>query len=151
MRELEAGTFFGLTDLEKITLPSSLLHIERDAFTSCRNLKQINIPEGILAIDPYAFNGCRALQKLALPGNIPGLGARAFYGCDDLTIQAPDGSETLHFAMKEGIKTEALPAETAGTNSLRQVSPDLDKGPSKMDEFQYVRGSLAKILRNFFG
>ncbi len=148
VRELKAGTFFGLMQLETINLPKSLVHIERDAFTNCPSLKRINIPDGIVAIDKYAFNGCTSLEKLVLPGNIPDLEDDAFYGCDVLTIVAPEGSDTIRYARKQNIPYEEVPSVRNRTRSTNMAI--LTKGPTKMDEFLYVRRNLQKILGRFF-
>jgi len=52
--------------VQNITVPSSVLLIETNAFVDCTNLTQVYIPKGT-AVQAGIFNRCTALQKITLP------------------------------------------------------------------------------------
>ena len=54
-------TFFAKTNIEKITLPSTVEYIEEKAFLNCANLKTVVI-EGDVIIAQNAFDGCASLE-----------------------------------------------------------------------------------------
>ena len=60
-------TFAGL-NITKVTLPTSLIAIEPDAFCKCTKLTSIlNIPVGLTSIGSRAFWGCESLTSLTFP------------------------------------------------------------------------------------
>lgn len=63
--------------VESVTLPSTLVSIHRDAFSSCYDLRQIDLPESLMHIGPSAFSGCR-LKEVQLPSHLQTIGYHAF-------------------------------------------------------------------------
>ena len=107
IERLENGVFFSCKKLEKINLPSSLVHIGRDcfcdtgfksitfneglktidnrAFDSCAKLSEVVFPESLEYIRNIAFNDCDSLESITLPTNLKILGYESFARCDKLT------------------------------------------------------------------
>ena len=81
---------FSSSDIEAVSLPSTLCKIGEDAFGYCRNLKQITIPDGVTEIPNMAF-WMSGLEEIHLPVNLKKIGDGAFQHCEHLkTINLPD-------------------------------------------------------------
>lgn len=48
--------------LQNVTIPNSVISIERFAFSSCTSLTALTIPSSVEAIAATAFNGCNAIN-----------------------------------------------------------------------------------------
>lgn len=104
------NAFNGATNLQKITIPSSIKLVGENAFENCGKLKfnelngalylgndtnpflvlieakETNITECVIdqntiAICNDAFYNCANLSVLTIPKNVTSIGSRAFYGC----------------------------------------------------------------------
>ena len=58
---------FYKSNLTSITLPSSILQIDYDAFGYCTKLKEINIPSKTISFGEYTFDHCTSLTSITLP------------------------------------------------------------------------------------
>ena len=107
IEKLESGVFFSCRKLEKIVLPSNLVHISKDcfcdtgfksitfneglktidrrAFDSCEKLSEVIFPESLEYIWNIAFSDCDSLESITIPVNLKVLGFESFAGCDKLT------------------------------------------------------------------
>ena len=107
LERLESGVFFSCKKLEKINLPSNLVHISKDcfcdtgfksitfneglktidrrAFDSCEKLSEVIFPESLEYIWNIAFNDCDSLESINIPVNLKVLGFESFARCDKLT------------------------------------------------------------------
>ncbi|MBO5240056.1 MAG: leucine-rich repeat protein [Clostridia bacterium] len=101
---IDAYAFAGLTALEEVCLPKSLVRIGIGAFYGCEKLKTINLSNvkfinkeafakcalteadlaSVVAIGNYSFQDCQ-LSSLVLPKSSQSLGIGAFYGNKLLT------------------------------------------------------------------
>ena len=80
--------------ISSISLPSSLVSIGNNAFSSCGDLTAIEIPDGVVSIGAGAFSKCHSLTTIVIPESVTTIGDEAFYYCDGLTsISIPDGVE----------------------------------------------------------
>jgi hypothetical protein len=82
--------------LERVTLPSTLRVIEKEAFYGTA-LKSIVIPEGVTEIGTEAFCYCYELASIRLPSTLPIIGNKVF-SCDSSfpnkvlrSIEIPEG------------------------------------------------------------
>ena len=92
---IKSDTFSG-KDITSVTLPESLLYIDRRAFDSCKYLEDINFPENLQKIDAGAFADCKSLSTLTLGKNIRYIGEYAFKRCDTLkSVQITGGERPL--------------------------------------------------------
>lgn len=66
------------TNLQTVTLPSSITTINQDAFYSCSKLGDINLPEGLTTIGLRAFYNCN-LDTIIIPSTVTTIGNKAFY------------------------------------------------------------------------
>ncbi|HML37823.1 MAG TPA: leucine-rich repeat protein, partial [Bacillota bacterium] len=94
--ELSKNLFYGLDNLETLTLPSTLKVIGESALERYP-LASIQLPEGLEEIGNDAFANAK-LTSLTIPASVTTLGDRAFYINSEL--------KTLNFA--EGSKLETI-------------------------------------------
>ncbi len=59
------------SSLSKIAIPSSVVSIGREAFSSCPNLTSVRIPKGVTFIDLFAFIGCSGLESITVDKGNP--------------------------------------------------------------------------------
>ncbi len=90
---LSISMFNGSKNLEKVTLPETLIEIPNYAFENCKNLKTINLPENLYIIGDGSFKGCESLSSLNLPETVMQIGESAYSGAfkttNDIKITIP--------------------------------------------------------------
>ena len=88
--EIGEYAFSEWSQIQELTLPSSLIKIGRDAFERCGKIKQIHFSEGLQVIGSYAFGSC-PVGELDLPNTLTKIGGGAFSGFDRLVeLNLPD-------------------------------------------------------------
>ena len=76
LEKLGDSTFDG-SEIESITLPSTLKRIEYQTFYNCKNLKRIEIPNGIEYIGSECF--CESgVEEITLPGTLKEIERKIF-------------------------------------------------------------------------
>jgi hypothetical protein len=82
----------GLSNLNSINIPDSVISIGENAFKNCSGLTIINIPNTVTNIGSSAFFGCSGLTSIALPDSLSSINSYTFSCCSSLTsITIPDG------------------------------------------------------------
>ena len=66
------------SDIEKITLSSSIDSIGWWAFYGCKNLSSVKLNDGLNTIEYGAFMNCRKLKEIVLPYTVFSIGEDAF-------------------------------------------------------------------------
>ena len=87
-----AETFKNCESIKSITLPSSLIKIEKSAFTSCKSLEEVIFEENskLERIEREAFFECSSLINIKLQQNVNYIGYSAFSDCTSLeSIEIP--------------------------------------------------------------
>ena len=79
------SAFEGLTNLQSVTLPTSVTTIGTDAFYGCTKLGSVNLEEGLTTINLRAFYNC-ALTEITIPSTVTSIGNAAFKGNPTTTI-----------------------------------------------------------------
>ena len=102
--------FYGMSQLESVTLPDSIIYIGKCAFAFCKTLEGVNIPAGVATVGESAFEGCSSLKSIKLPTGLTALGERAFAFCHSLeTALLPCQIETIgSWAFKDCKKLTSL-------------------------------------------
>lgn len=81
--ELDAITvekwFSGSTEITTLILGNDVTSIGASAFTKCTNLTSVTIPDSVLIIDREAFNHCSGLTTCTIGSGITSIGNYAFY------------------------------------------------------------------------
>lgn len=76
-------------------IPTSVITVGADAFSSCKGLTSVFIPNSVKSIDEYAFGWCVNLTSVHIPNSITSIGNSTFSGCKSLesvycAIENPD-------------------------------------------------------------
>lgn len=119
IEEIGVGLCKGYVELERVSLPDTLVTIGNDAFYNCSSLTGITVPNSVTSIGTNTFsgcialisadlsckatvipdglfNGCRSLNTVSLPAFITDIGVASFSGCRALTsISIPDNVKTI--------------------------------------------------------
>ena len=109
------------TELEKITIPESVVHIEYGAFEDSK-LKEIELPQNLYSIGSFAFN-IPSLEKIIIHSNVEIMEENIFgkqYGekAIDLTICCPDGSKAQLYARKYGCNCCEIPKSLTANKEI---------------------------------
>lgn len=76
------------------------------------------VPESVEVIENYAFSGCNLLTSVTLPAGLQTIDNNAFSDCGaDLTLYAPAGSVAEEYALRNGLRFEAVDAETGTSDA----------------------------------
>ena len=79
------NSFYGLSSMESVEIPDTVLQINEGAFDGCESLEGISLPKemsGGIAVN--AFRNCKSITSVEVPENIKTMGEGAFYGCTSL-------------------------------------------------------------------
>lgn len=113
--------FYYCTNLQEVTLTSTLGGIGYCAFNMCTSLEQIEIPEGVTYINSYAFSGCEALSDVELPSTLTSISSNAFDDCKSLAeIELKENVEYLGYGAFYGctaLKSIVLPEKITTIDS----------------------------------
>lgn len=82
--------FESVSDIKKVTLPSTLKEIQYDAFASTL-IESIVLPEGLTTIGGQAFRWS-ALKSIEVPASVTSIGADVFAQCQSMTSAVVNGS-----------------------------------------------------------
>ena len=83
------------TPITSVSIPSTVVSIERQAFYNNPCLSGVTIPGSVKYIYDSAFNACSALKSVVLEEGIEAIGNYAFYNCDQLASVRIPASVTL--------------------------------------------------------
>ena len=64
--------------LKRVTIPSGVLCIGKEAFFECEQLEAVTIPDSVARIEEGAFWRCRRLKDVEIPASVKNIGDRAF-------------------------------------------------------------------------
>lgn len=85
---------FASSAIESVSLPSSLLHIGKEAFYNCKKLSDITLPENLESIGDEAFRETY-LSQINLPQSLRVIGDKAFLLCGLTYLSLPDKIEKI--------------------------------------------------------
>lgn len=83
LKEIAEGAFL-LSEVEELTIPSTVSVIEPMAFAGCGRLKDIGLPDGLKMIYALTFKDCSSLTAIDLPAGVMAIDSCAFAGCEKL-------------------------------------------------------------------
>ena len=144
------------SNIESITIPSSVKMIETTAFKDCKFLKEVILPDSILEIANGAFSGCVSLKEIRLPKNIQTLNKKVFERCFRLEkVTLPEGLKKisdLAFYGCRNLKDLSIPESLVELgyapfelcNSLKS----LEFGPNLKKIHEFAFSSLSKSLES---
>ena len=90
--QIYPSSFMHCTQLESISLPSTLSILGEFAFYNCSSLKAIALPSGMTHINEQTFANCSSLETVSIPSSVRAIGKDAFLDCHALTsVTLPAG------------------------------------------------------------
>ena len=115
------SAFMECPNLQRVTLPSTLITLESSAFRDCTalaefdageanqiteipanllrgctSLSSVTLPDTITRLKSYSFFGCAALENIDLPESLTAIEGYCFSGCDQITeITLPAGMTVI--------------------------------------------------------
>ncbi|MCM1152145.1 MAG: leucine-rich repeat domain-containing protein [Muribaculum sp.] len=114
--------FYDCKNLSEVALPARLSTIGKGAFGNCPSIKVIDLSEtAVTEIPDGCFAGCSALEKVILPPNIKKIGREAFLGTAIRSIDLSDVKELAPYALSGmySLKDVALnPSAKIGEGAL---------------------------------
>jgi len=114
------NVFWGLSNLQKVTIPDSVTSVGSSAFNFCGRLTEIDLPDSITCIKDSAFSHCSALRRITLPTGITDIYNETFYSCTSLQeIILPYGVTTIgHEAFSySALRSISIPETVTGIGS----------------------------------
>ena len=89
--KIEKIAFYNCTELNSVIIPQGVTSIDASAFCNCESLISVNIPDTLTYIAECAFKNCKSLTSITIPNSVITIGKEAFNGCSCLTsIRIPD-------------------------------------------------------------
>ena len=98
------SAFSGFTNVEKITLPSTIKNFRSYAFKDCCKLKSLNIPAQLTTIGAQAFMNDSLLEVPAIPTSVKTINKEAFYNCGIKELTVPAGVNALGISFCQNAK-----------------------------------------------
>ncbi len=149
---IASSAFLECSELEKVSIPDSVMYIGSNAFGYCPNLKEVNLPTSLKEISDYLFSGCEALEKIILPENIEKIGESAFSYCSSLTeIIIPEKVKTVEkYAFENCIMLSKITIngalESLGSKAFYET-PIMNEENYENGAL-YIDGILVDVLEN---
>ena len=88
-------SFYGMTHVEDVVIPSSVKDAGTRSFGGCTSLKNVELSDGFEQIGTEMFAGCTALVQASFPDTLLSIGDRAFSGCTSLNSSGPGTTFTF--------------------------------------------------------
>jgi len=91
---IPASFAYGCTNLTNVTIPSSVISIEKDAFKNT-GLTSVRIPNSVTIIGPSAFSECSNLISIIISNSVSRISNSVFAGCSNLENVSIPNSVTV--------------------------------------------------------
>ncbi len=167
----QKGAFKDCTQLESVTIGSSLQYISEHSFANCSALKTVNIGNsvetigegaflncsaltnvtigtGVITISNYAFENCTALTEIMIPDNVQTIGEYAFKGCTLLVnFNIGTGVQRIGaYALQNciSLKSVAIPS------NVQVIGSGMFADCSNLEEVIIQKGVLREIGHDVF-
>lgn len=139
--------FSYMSDLQTISLPTTLTHIDQGAFEHT-GLTEVQLHDGLTSIAPYAFFNCVHLNKVVLPSaGLKQLPEQVFGGCPALSrsnVSNLGSVSAVHASALQGTAAPEkpdIPADPAAATVL-QPQELLSVGAALEDEGKYADAAV---------
>ena len=81
---IDAHAFDQNRAITEVTVPITVLQIERFAFQGCESLQAVHLPASLQRISVGVFNNCKNLTSLHIPAGVSQIGSGILSGCTAL-------------------------------------------------------------------
>ena len=95
--------FYGAIHIKEITIPSSIEDIGLSAFSECPMLNKVTIENGIENIGTFVFSKNPNLSTVSIPKSVTSIDPSAFLECENLTFVCEKDSFAYKFATIKNI------------------------------------------------
>lgn len=111
------AAFSGCTQLETLTIGSSLTNIPQYSFLSCANLRSVTIPSNVSTIGNYSFQDCTSLTSVTISEGVTYIGMWAFRNTRfrEVTIPSTVTSYGYSGAFRDNPNLEKVTINTTAT------------------------------------
>ncbi len=90
LKEIGEWAFYNLYKLKKIVIPDTVEKVEACAFDNCSELSAVTLPSSLTEISNSLFLGDKKLESIVIPEGVTIIGNSAFYNCKALkTVTIP--------------------------------------------------------------
>ena len=156
--EIGEDAFQECSNMQSITLPSSLTYIPDYAFTGCSSLESVNIPAAVTYIGYRAFRYCNSLESITIGAGVSSMGATPFSGCSYLAYISVDANNSTY---NDGNGSNVIidgsgnllyggGACTVIPNTVNSIGDYAFSGRSLLNNTMIIPSSVTSIGRNAF-
>ncbi|KAK8876569.1 hypothetical protein M9Y10_006786 [Tritrichomonas musculus] len=144
---IEENAFLNCSSLFQMEIPPSIISIGNAAFQGCSSLIQISIPTSVTLIGDFVFKGCTSLKYISIPSSIISIGKNAFDECTSLEqISIPSSVTSIGdyaFQKCKSLKKVIIP------NSMRYIESFMFNGCTSLKEV-IIPSSVTSICQRAF-
>ena len=142
------GSFYGITALNSINIPNSVIIIGGGAFQSCESLTSISIPDSVVTIEGGAFYGCFSLSSIGISDSVKEIGPNAFCGCPFVSFHIPNCFSIVSDGLFNGcckLKSITIP------DGVRSIGKDAFSGCKEINSINLPEGVVSIGNDSFCG
>ena len=170
VKKINDRSFYGCTELNKITIPNSITKIGHEAFcntgfvsieipntviefgsgvfSNCQNLKKVKLSDKTTNIPSETFANCKSLKNYEVPNTVTKLGESVFENCISLKdVTIPDTITEIPDKAFKGCSSLTL--ENVNLNNIVKIGIESFSGCGEIINLK-LSDSLQKIERNAF-
>lgn len=142
------SAFSGCINLQSVLFEgeSALQTIGRQAFYSCSKLAGIEIPDGVTSIGYEAFRGCSLITSIALPDSVIEIGSYAFIWCHGLESVTFGDESTLQTIGSWAFDGCSLITGIALPDSVTEIGYGAFSGCSGLESVTFGNESQLKTI-----
>ncbi|MBR2299337.1 MAG: leucine-rich repeat domain-containing protein [Alphaproteobacteria bacterium] len=154
LKTLGERIFYNTPKITNIVIPSSVESIGANAFSGMFQLQSINIPEGITTINDEIFRLATNLQSINIPASVTSIGSGAFWGASSIQeIVIPENVTfigSLAFADMGVLRNIDIPdsVTTIEADAFKNVmASDLTCNEQNLERYLNASGGLKEPLK----
>lgn len=141
---LGEASFYGCTELKKVSLPKSLKEIGKGVFANCYALSEVRLPNKMTTVQDYAFQNT-GISEMFLPASLKSFSSLAFFKCTELTGISVS-AENMKYMARNGVlfsrSGKTLYLYPAGKEGKKYTVPS---GVTKIGDYAFFGSKVSNI------